>query len=104
MNFTWNPKEPLRWTSKNRLYHKLALRVNGLAHVIRGCDRVEAMKPGIWHRKPPLPSPDTLDKLRAVRTYEEAVDLGTEVQRHIRDFDAWRRYIHMVLNNTEKED
>lgn len=62
--------------------------------------------PSVWEYRPLLPTHAEIDQLGSICRFEQAVDLVLEVQRRIRDFDAWYRYGQMSLHDfpTKQEE
>jgi hypothetical protein len=77
----------------------ISMRISSLQHASAGNNEIALDYREVWENRPVLPTPSEVDRLRSVATYEDAVDLVLDVQRRIRDFDAWHRYVQLSLHD-----
>lgn len=74
-------------------------RITQLLLASNGNEWISSNRSAVWENRPVLPAHEEIDQLGTIDKFDEAVDLVLEVQRRIRDFDAWHRYIELNLND-----
>ncbi|KAJ7863877.1 hypothetical protein B0H13DRAFT_1899406 [Mycena leptocephala] len=78
--------------------------VDRLSAIRRDLDaEVQALRPmlhpfpGAWNSRPLNPTYDQVERLRSLRTWEDAVDRGVAIQRDLREKEAWVAWWHEHL-------
>jgi hypothetical protein len=77
--------------------NSLRARITDFNRISTDNDKIATDRIDVWRNRPELPTPAEIDRLAKINNYEDAVDLTVDVQRRIRDFDAWHRYVQLSL-------